>query len=335
MNICICGGGSLGHVCAGFLAAQQGVNVSILTQRPALWKKESTITDPENKVFTGNLATITSDAAEAVSGCDIVLLCLPGYLIEKTLRQIAPHIGTSTFVGSIVASTGFFFFAHAVLPANRLFGFQRVPLIARARESGSAASLLGYKPRISVAVENAPDAEIFRQTIEKLFRTPTDLLGSFYEAALTNSNPILHTGRLYSMWRNWDGTPYDHNILFYREWTDEASQCIIDMDAEFMRLLSQLPVRKDSIPTLLDYYESKDAASLTKKISSIPAFVGIQSPMKETPDGWIPDFSSRYFTEDFPFGLRFIVELAQKHGVATPVIDEVYRWGKSVTASTE
>lgn len=74
MNICICGGGSLGHVCAGFLAAQQGVNVSILTQRPALWKKEITITDPENKVFTGNLATITSDAAEAVSGCDIVLL---------------------------------------------------------------------------------------------------------------------------------------------------------------------------------------------------------------------------------------------------------------------
>ena len=335
MNICICGGGSLGHVCAGFLAAQQGVNVSVLTQRPALWKKEITITDPGNQVFKGNLTTITSDASKAVSGCDIVLLCLPGYLIEKTLRQIAPHIGTSTFVGSIVASTGFFFFAHTVLPANRLFGFQRVPFIARVREYGSSASLLGYKPRISVAVENAPDAEIFRQTIEKLFRTPTDLLGSFYEAALTNSNPILHTGRLYSMWRNWDGTPYDHNILFYREWTDEASQYIIDMDAEFMRLLSRLPIRKGSIPTLLDYYESRDATSLTEKISSIPAFSGIQSPMKETPSGWVPDFSSRYFTEDFPFGLRFIVKLAREHGVATPVIDEVYRWGTNMAVPSE
>lgn len=335
MNICICGGGSLGHVCAGFLAAQQGVKVSILTQRPALWKKEITITDPENQVFTGNLATITSDAAEAVRGCDIVLLCLPGYLIEKTLRQIAPHISASTFVGSIVASTGFFFFAHSVLPESRLFGFQRVPFIARVREYGSSASLLGYKPRISIAVENAPDAEEFRQSIEELFRTPTDLLSSFYEAALTNSNPILHTGRLYSMWHHWDGTPYDHNILFYREWTDEASQCIIDMDAEFMRLLSRLPVRNGCIPTLLDYYESADAAALTKKISSIPAFVGIPSPMKETPAGWVPDFSSRYFTEDFPFGLRFIVEQAQKHGVPTPVIDDVYRWGKSMAAPTE
>ena len=40
-----------------------------------------------------------------------------------------------------------------------------------------------------------------------------------------------------------------------------------------------------------------------------------------------PDFHSRYFTEDFPFGMRFIIELAQEKGVQIPKMKEVYEWG--------
>ena len=40
-----------------------------------------------------------------------------------------------------------------------------------------------------------------------------------------------------------------------------------------------------------------------------------------------PDFSSRYFTEDFPYGMRFIVETARKYNVVTLNIDRVYKWG--------
>ena len=132
------------------------------------------------------------------------------------------------------------------------------------------------------------------------------------------------------MWRDWDGTPYDHNILFYREWNDAASECIIAMDDEFMQLLAKLPVNRANIPSLLDYYESTDAESLTRKISSIAAFQTIKSPMKEVAGGWIPDFASRYFTEDFPFGLKIIKELAEEHHIATPTIDKVYQWGMKV-----
>ena len=82
-----------------------------------------------------------------------------------------------------------------------------------------------------------------------------------------------------------------------------------------------------AIPTLLDYYESYDASSLTQKIRSIPAFQTITSPMKEVNGGWIPDFSSRYFTEDFPFGLRFVVDLMLVHGISSSIVDAVYQWG--------
>ena len=53
--------------------------------------------------------------------------------------------------------------------------------------------------------------------------------------------------------------------------------------------------------------------------------------MKEVEGGWIPDFSSRYFTEDFPYGMRFIVETAHEQNVAIPTIENIYQWGLSKT----
>lgn len=326
-RICICGGGSLAHVCAGVLSTRENVVVNVLTRHPERWSHTLIVTDDSGKVYDGRVDVVSSDPAIALAQCEIVLLCLPGFAIEGVLCDIKPYVGMAV-VGSIVSSTGFFFAAHRVMGESvRLFGFQRVPYIARTVQYGQIANLLGYKSQLAVAVENVDDAEGFRQQIEELWNTPTRLLGSYYEASLTNSNPILHTGRLYSMWRDWNGEAYDHNILFYKEWTDEASQILIDMDAEFMRILDVLPVSKGAIPSLLEYYESHDAASLTEKIQSIQAFQNILSPMKQVEGGWIPDFESRYFTEDFPFGLRFIRELVCEYNLSSPAIEKVYQWG--------
>ena len=153
------------------------------------------------------------------------------------------------------------------------------------------------------------------------------LLKSFYEAALTNSNPILHTGRLYAMWKDWNGEIYPRCSFFYKEWDIESAQTIICMDKEFMTLLDILHVRKGAIPPLLDYYESTDAESLCQKLQSIPAFQNISSPMIKIDGGWIPDINSRYFTEDFPYGLYFIKKLAEKSNLQIPIINKIYNWG--------
>ena len=334
-KVCICGGGSLAHVCAGVLSSQPEVEVNIFTRKPELWSHQLEVTDSRGKVYNGNLNIIDNSPEEALKDCDIVFLCLPGFAIEGTLNSIKPYIGNAV-VGSIVCSTGFFFAAHRILGEDaRLFGFQRVPYIARTKEYGHTANLLGYKPQLAIAVENVEDNEAFRQLVETLWMTPVKLLGSHYEVSLTNSNPILHTGRLYSMWKDWDGEVYDHNILFYKEWTNEASQMLIDMDAEFMQLLDLLPVTKGAIPSLLKYYESQDAESLTRKITSIPAFQNITSPMKEVGGVWIPDFESRYFTEDFPYGLKYIWQLAHENNIYCPNIDLVYEWGMSKISNSK
>lgn len=336
-TVCICGGGNLGHVVAGFLSAHGDCEVTLLTRHPERWQKQLEITTPEGGLLMGQIKNFSSDPNKVVSHADIVLLCLPGFSIRDVLRQIAPALTAGTAVGSIVCSTGFFFEAFKALPAQTpLFGFQRVPFISRLTDYGHKADLLGYKPNLSIAIEQTNDKETLRAEIEHLFRVPVQLLSSYYEVSLTNSNPLLHPARLYSLWKDWhEGVVYPNESLFYEQWTVETSNYLIQMDEEFQRLLDVLPVTKGSIPTILDYYESTDAASLTQKLHSIQAFKGIKSPMKKVDGGYVPDFGSRYFTEDFPFGLQIVQQQARQHGVSTPVIDKILRWGLSCIAHSQ
>ena len=215
-----------------------------------------------------------------------------------------------------------------VLPKNPLFGFQRVPFISRIIEYGHRAALKGYKKSLSVAVEQTVDKQLIRHTLQNLFAVPITLMESYYEVSLSNSNPLLHPARLYTMWKDWHpGVVYEKNAFFYSDWTLEASELLLQMDDEFQALLKTLHIREGAIPTILDYYECSNAESLTQKFHDIPAFKGILSPMIQTAEGFIPDFHNRYFTEDFPYGMRYIVNLAHQNNIDIPVIQTVYEWG--------
>ena len=321
----------LGHVCAGFLA-NRGHQISILTTKPERWNTELKIEAPD-KTFTGKLTLVTSKPEEVMPQAEMILICLPGYAIHKELEIIKPYLTKGAIIGSVVSSTGFFFEALGVLPSDiPLFGFQRVPFISRIIEYGKKAELKGYKDTLHVAIERATDKESIRKELEQLFEKPVTLADSYYEVSLSNSNPLLHPSRLYTMWKDWrPGNVYPRNPQFYAEWTMEASELLIQMDDEFQKLLNVLGLKPGCIPTILDYYESNDAVSLTQKLHDIRAFQGILSPMKEIEGGWTPDFSSRYFTEDFPYGMRFIVETAHEHNVEIPTIEEIYQWGLKVS----
>lgn len=330
-NVTICGGGALGHVIATWLSSRHDVKIQLLTGHPCEWNDTIRITEPGGMDLVGSLTCISDQPSEVIPQAEVILFCLPGFLIKRELELIKPFVGADAYVGSVFSSTGFFFEALQILPKTQpLWGFQRVPFISRVVKYGKEAVLLGYKDLLSVAVEHVGETErhVFRSLLEEWFEVPVKLLNNYYEASLTNSNPLLHTSRLYSMFGGSnEGRVYDRMILFYEEWTNDAAQLLIDMDREFFSLLSVLPVSEGFLPSILDYYESHDAASLAAKLSSIKGFKGITSPMILCEKGWLPDYSSRYFTEDFPFGLKYIWKLAHEKGVACPCIDKVYKWG--------
>lgn len=330
-TITICGGGSLGHVIAGWISARNHANVNVLTGKPEKWHHKILIDTPDGLILEGNISKISSNPVDVIPESDVVLLCLPGFMIEKQLKAIRLSLTPSAFVGSVFSSTGFFFEAQKILCDKQpLWGFQRVPFISRVEEYGKSAHLLGYKEAHNIAIENVDEQTKgdFVDLLKDWFERPIKLLNNFYEASLTNSNPLLHTSRLYTMFgcEN-EGRVYDRMLLFYEEWTKEAADMYIKMDEEFFRLLNVLPVAKDYLPTALDYYESYDAKSLAVKLSSIKGFKGITSPMKSVEGGWVADFESRYFTEDFPYGLKYIWQLAHEKGISCPNIDKVYEWG--------
>lgn len=332
MNIVICGGGNLGHVCAGFLASQECNEVSVLTTRPELWSGTIETKDLNGHIYQG-FVTSSSQPERVIPQADIVLFCLPGFAIQNTLISITPWLKPQTWVGTVVSSTGFFFEALKFLPNTQpLFGFQRVPFIARTTLYGHSSELKGYKESLSIAVEQTDNKELVRATLEKLFKTPTKLLESFYEVSLSNSNPLLHTSRLYTMWKDWrPGISYDYNPGFYSEWTTEASELYIAMDEEFQNLLLKLGVKEGNVPSVLKYYDSWDKYSLTNKIRSIPAFQGISSPMILNRWGkYEPNLKSRYFTEDFPYGLKYIYYFSKKNLHQYNHIELVYKWGCKV-----
>lgn len=332
-TICICGGGSLGHVIAGWLSAKGKAKVNVLTGRPESWASSVSVETPQDGILNGVLSVVSRDPHEAVAPADVVLFCYPGYMIASELERIRPFLKPEAYVGSVFSSTGFFFEAIKILPATQpLWGFQRVPFISRVKEYGRSANLLGYKPCYHIAVENVSEEQKaeFADMIAYWFERPVHLLKNYYEASLTNSNPLLHTSRLYTMFGAENaGSVYPRMINFYEEWTVEAADMLIKMDAEFFNLLEVLPVTPGYLPPILEYYESHDAESLARKLSSIQGFKGITSPMIQTPEGWVPDFNSRYFTEDFPYGLKYIWQLAHDHNIPCPNIDLVYNWGIS------
>ena len=332
-KICICGGGSLGHVVAGWLSSRKHANVNILTNHPEKWNQNIVIGTPEGSQLYGEISNISNNPADVIPSSDVILLCLPGFLIKKELIRIKPFISNRAFIGSVFSSTGFFFEAKEIFDEKQpLWGFQRVPFISRVNEYGKSAHLLGFKDEYKIAIENVSDEDqgIFVSIIQEWFERPVRLLKNYYEASLTNSNPLLHTSRLYTMFGGEnEGKIYTRIPLFYEEWTEAASELYIKMDEEFFRLLKVLPVSEGFLPTALDYYESYDAKSLAAKLSSIQGFKGIASPVIQTHGGYLPDFESRYFTEDFPYGLKYIWQLAHENNISCPNIDLVYEWGMS------
>ena len=83
-TICICGGGALGLVVASVLSHTREVAVRVLTAHPQQWSKSIETIDSAGKIYQGELERVSNRAEDVIPQSDIVLLCLPGFLIEKS-----------------------------------------------------------------------------------------------------------------------------------------------------------------------------------------------------------------------------------------------------------
>ena len=342
MVITVIGGGNIGTLMAGEFAAR-GHEVRMYTSDAPAWSGDIDVYGPEGDLplMTGHLALVTDDLEKAVSGADWVWVTHPTSRFQPLSKRLVPLITAGQRLAVVPGADAEFYFGACVEKGAELLGLQRVHSIARLRERGRSVYMLGRKPSIQLASIPADAATRRAEEVSGLFDLPVEILPNYLVETLTPSNPILHTTRIASMFAGWhEGMTYPENILFYESWTLESSQLLIACDSELQTLCrtieqaSQLDLSE--VRSLRVHYESPTAEAMTAKISGIPAFKGLTSPMKEiAPGQWVPDFSSRYFKADFAYGLKVIRDMAALFGVETPGIESVWQWYVKTSGDTE
>lgn len=342
MRIAIIGGGNIGTLMAGEFAAR-GHEVRMFTSDAASWSETIEVYGPEGDapLMTGRLALVTNDLKEAVSDADWVWVTHPTSRFQPLSEQLVPLIEAGQRLAVVPGADAEFYFGSCVDKGAELLGLQRVHSIARLRERGRSVYMLGRKPSIQLASIPASAAVVRADEVSELFDLPVEVLPNYLVETLTPSNPILHTTRIASMFADWhEGITYPENILFYESWTLASSELLIACDSELQDLCRTIEHASSldltEVRSLRVHYESPTAEAMTAKISGIPAFKGLTSPMKEiAPGQWVPDFSSRYFKADFAYGLKVIRDMASLFGVSAPHIESVWQWYLNTSGDTE
>lgn len=332
MKITVIGGGNIGTLMTAEML-YKGHDVTVCSSRPGAWGKQLHVLDAAGeKLFSADICRVTDSMEEALEGAEMVFVTTPAQTFPVLAQRLEPYAAAGMKVGIIPGSGGAeYAFSGMMRKGCVLFGFQRVHSIARLKEYGKSVHMLGRKGELQIGAVPACGAQSVAAVMETLFDMPCRVLPNYLCVTLTPSNPILHTTRLYSLFQDYrPGVAYPEPYLFYEGWDDAASEMLFACDRELQKLCGTIPLDLTTVRSLADHYESHTVRDMTKKIRSIAAFKGIYAPMEKTAQGWVPDFASRYFTADFSFGLKVIMETARLFEVPVPGMESVWHWFETI-----
>lgn len=335
LNITVIGGGNIGTLMAADLSMKAKVSiyspqVDKWTDKIIVYNDDDTVQKISSQIF------VTDNLREAICGAQYIFITLPAFMFMDIASKIEDYVSIDQIICAVPGSGGVeFAFKRLIDKGVTVIGLQRVHCIARLKEYGHSVYALGRKRQIEIASIPSKMAENLRSEISELFSMPCIALDNYLCLTLTPSNPILHTSRLYSLFKNYEEEKlYSRVPLFYEEWNDESSKILIKMDDELQKLCNVIPIELGGVVSLKKYYASFSEKAMTDKIRSIKAFKGILSPMKEVPNHFYkPDISSRYFVSDFDFGLKIICDISDTFHVKVKTMKQAYNWYEKVANS--
>lgn len=333
MKICIVGGGNIGTALLCYIKHYHPEHtVNLYTRKPELFASEIKCEEWENnQTYAVVPNEISGDAGVAAKDADIVFVALPHFAVEKAFKDVAPFVSKKALIGVLPGGGGCEFFFHKYFTREQtLFGFQRVPFIARLKEYGKFVSITSVKPFSVVGTLSANRIDMACEKINGCGLN-TQKASNFLEVALTPTNPILHTSRIYELFSQHNRNfVFANQCKFYVGWSELASTTMFAMDAELHTLLNKISkisgLSTSAIRPLSEHYESPTTTALSAKINSIAAFQEIYTPMTAVEGGYVADTNARMFTEDFPFGLALFRSYFDYFDISAPTMDKVLNW---------
>lgn len=332
MKVSIIGGGNLGTLLAATFA-HRGHDVTLHTSKPEKFSKTIEVYNKEEELLcTGNIKCITRDWKEAIEGAKVVWVTVPPQMFFETAKIMEPYVKEGQMVGIIPgAGAAEFAFKGIIEKGARFFGLARVPSIARVKEVGKSVYMLGPAPELLVGSIPARNAKQICEDIQPLYKINCRPVANYLTVAFTPSNPVLHTSRIYGMFKDYiPGNHYPTNELFYEKWTIDGAEILLNCSDELQQLCKAIPMDLRDVESMQFRHGIRTPEELAAKISSLDRLKGLYSPVKKDEIGYIPDFNSRYFASDFTYGIKIMIEVANLFDVPTPTMDTIWNWYKNV-----
>ena len=334
MNITVLGGGNIGMCLIGEISRKPQFKVTIYASHPETFAEQITVIDEESGTnYISGKIRATYDLKEAVMDADVIICTYPAHMRKMIIAGITPFVKPMAYVGFFPGYGGAEFYCKELMQNGvTIFAVQKVPYVARTKERGKIAGLLSRKNVIYLgSIPNKNSCEI-ASLLEDMLSIKCEILPNYMCATLLPGNPLLHTSGSYVYLKDYNpGDYFSEQIYYYRSWNDECSKVLCEFSDEMMNICRSLPIDLSGVLSIQEYYESSTPQKLTKKFHSIPSFQPLLLPMIKTDKGYIPDFTSRYYTEDIPHGVCIIKALALIADVKTPTIDLILDWYRHVT----
>ena len=324
LRICIIGGGNLGMA----LAAEIGHNcdhyVILLTSKYKLFNNEIESIDIEkNTTLKSKIDLVTNNYDIALNNVDIIFITVPAFAIKNVIDKLI--LNKRTIIVLVPGSGGREFHLKELINNDHIVvGFDRVPFIARIKEEGKTV-IVSKKDKIRMAYLSNNQDNVILKLLSKLLNIEISIITKYLNIIFTPSNQILHTTRIFSIFHNRQKKDtFPKQIKFYSEWDDLSSFLLIKADDEIQNICKKLKLKE--VVSIMDHYESYNVYEMTNKIRNITSLSNIDAPLIKVKNKFYIDCNSRYFIEDFPFGLCIVKDFADIAHVNTPTIDIILRW---------
>lgn len=287
----------------------------------------------------------SANPAKVIPGSDLVVLVMPAFAHESTLREVVTFLDAGAWVGAIPARGGFHYCAAQVLKEHDrddvgLFGLQTLPWACRIREYGRVVHVLGVKRIVDAASRPAAKIGEIAPLLERVLGLPVGAAANGLALTLANTGQLIHPGIVYVLFVGWDGRPFSAGDipLFYHGLSEEGARVLAGLSDEVQAIRARLDTALDltAVRPLKEWLVRSygdaiaDPATLRSAFVTNRAYAGLEAPVREVAPGrFAPDFGARYLAEDVPFGLAVSRAIARLAGVETPAVDRVITWAST------
>ena len=283
------------------------------------------------------IGKISANASEVIPQSSIIFIVVPSFAHNSIIKSIKPFLSSNSLLVFLPSRGGLEFEINAFLPRASVMAFQTLPWATRIRSFGKEVLISARKKSIYAAASPSDLSEIFFYQLENLLEMEIVRVKNMFTLTLSNIGQIVHPGIMYSIFKKNPHAlyPADALPLFYQGVDEEGGRLLSRMSDEVRTIATVLSktipsVELDKVLHIRDWLmlsyrdQIADTSSVCRMIVTNRAYEGLKAPLRQTGDGlYTPDFSSRYITEDIPYGLLVTKSIGTMVNVETPAIDEV------------